>query len=129
MVDCRFYPSTTVVAAAARHNIQRHASMKIARIEHLHADTAWRTFDSLKVTTDAGLVSWSEFMAALGKNAICRLAGVPESWETVDRWLARPLGRAPLGHGHQAHAVGRPADVARIARLANAVRSPRGCLG
>ncbi len=31
-----------------------------------------------------------EATAAFGKNTICRLAGVPESWETVDRWLAHP---------------------------------------
>jgi hypothetical protein len=31
-----------------------------------------------------------EATEAFGKNTICRLAGVPESWETVDRWLANP---------------------------------------
>lgn len=35
--------------------------MKIVKIEDLHADAGWRTFSFLKVTTDEGLVGWSEF--------------------------------------------------------------------
>ncbi|MDB5822423.1 MAG: enolase [Herminiimonas sp.] len=35
--------------------------MKIVRIEDLHADGGWRTLSYLKVTTDDGVVGWSEF--------------------------------------------------------------------
>ena len=35
--------------------------MKIARIEDLHCDAGWRDFSFLKVTTDDGLVGWSEY--------------------------------------------------------------------
>ena len=35
--------------------------MKIAKIEDLHCDAGWRNFSFLKVTTDDGLVGWSEF--------------------------------------------------------------------
>src|SRR4051794_37701166 len=35
--------------------------MRIAKIEDLHADGGWRAFSFLKVTTDEGLVGWSEF--------------------------------------------------------------------
>ena len=35
--------------------------MKIVRIDDLHADAGWRTFSFLKVTTDEGLIGWSEF--------------------------------------------------------------------
>ena len=35
--------------------------MKIAAIEDLHADAGWRTLSFLKITTDEGLVGWSEF--------------------------------------------------------------------
>lgn len=35
--------------------------MKIASIEDLHADGGWRTFSFLKLTTDCGLVGWSEY--------------------------------------------------------------------
>jgi galactonate dehydratase len=34
--------------------------MKIAKIEDLHADGGWRVFSFLKITTDDGLVGWSE---------------------------------------------------------------------
>lgn len=38
--------------------------MRIARIDDLHADAGWRTFSFLKLTTDEGLVGWSEFNEA-----------------------------------------------------------------
>ena len=40
--------------------------MKIARIESLHADGGWRTLDFLKITTDDGLVGWSEYNESFG---------------------------------------------------------------
>ena len=44
--------------------------MKIARIEDLHCDAGWRTFSSLKVTTDDGLVGWSEYTEADGSRGL-----------------------------------------------------------
>ena len=35
--------------------------MKIARIDDLHCDAGWRTFSFLKITTDDGIVGWSEY--------------------------------------------------------------------
>ncbi len=35
--------------------------MKIVRIEDFHADGGWREFSFLKVTTDSGLIGWSEY--------------------------------------------------------------------
>ena len=35
--------------------------MKIVKLEALHADGGWDTYSFLKITTDAGLVGWSEF--------------------------------------------------------------------
>ena len=52
--------------------------MKITRIEDLHADSGWRTLSFLKITTDAGLVGWSEFsasMSAPGLSAVIRELG------------------------------------------------------
>jgi len=40
--------------------------MKIVSIESLHADGGWRNFDFLKVTTDGGLVGWSEYNESFG---------------------------------------------------------------
>ena len=40
--------------------------MKIATLEHLHADAGQRNFDFLKLTTDDGLVGWSEYNESFG---------------------------------------------------------------
>ena len=40
--------------------------MKIARMETLRADAGWRLFSFLKVTTDDGLVGWSEYNESFG---------------------------------------------------------------
>jgi L-alanine-DL-glutamate epimerase-like enolase superfamily enzyme len=44
--------------------------MKIAKIEDLHADAGWRTFSFLKITTDDGLVGWSEYTEADGSRGL-----------------------------------------------------------
>ena len=35
--------------------------MKIVKLEDFHADGGWDTYSFLKITTDEGLVGWSEF--------------------------------------------------------------------
>src|SRR5215468_9970913 len=40
--------------------------MKITRIESLHADAGQRNFDFLKISTDDGLVGWSEYNESFG---------------------------------------------------------------
>ena len=44
--------------------------MRIAKIEDLHCDAGWRTFSFLKVTTDDGLVGWSEYTEADGSHGL-----------------------------------------------------------
>ncbi|PPQ26190.1 mandelate racemase/muconate lactonizing enzyme family protein [Rhodopila globiformis] len=44
--------------------------MKIARIEDLHANAGWRNFSFLKITTDDGLVGWSEYTEADGSRGL-----------------------------------------------------------
>ena len=44
--------------------------MKIAKIEDLHADAGWRTFSFLKITTDDGIVGWSEYTEADGSRGL-----------------------------------------------------------
>lgn len=49
--------------------------MKIIKIEDLHADGGWRTLSFLKITTDDGLIGWSEFSegrAVPGLTAVIR---------------------------------------------------------
>src|SRR6201985_1704009 len=45
-------------------------AMKIARIDDLHCDAGWRTFSFLKITTDDGLVGWSEYTEADGSRGL-----------------------------------------------------------
>src|ERR1700692_2675036 len=40
--------------------------MKIVKIEDLHCDAGWRVNSFLKITTDEGLVGWSEYMEGYG---------------------------------------------------------------
>ena len=44
--------------------------MKVASIEALHADGAWRNFDFLKITTDDGIVGWSEYNETFGGRGV-----------------------------------------------------------
>jgi len=65
--------------------------MKIVKIEDLHADAGWRTFSFLKLTTDEGLVGWSEFNEA--------------QWNPGLTAVIRRLAEHALGHDPRA--VGR----------------------
>jgi galactonate dehydratase len=47
--------------------------MKIESIEALHADAAWRNFDFLKITTDNGIVGWSEYSESFGGRGVTAL--------------------------------------------------------
>ncbi len=52
--------------------------MKIVKIEDLHCDAGWRVNSFLKITTDEGIVGWSEYMegyGAQGLTAIIRKMG------------------------------------------------------
>src|SRR4029434_1945014 len=40
--------------------------MKITQIESLHADAGQRNFDFLKISTDEGVVGWSEYNESFG---------------------------------------------------------------
>jgi galactonate dehydratase len=44
--------------------------MKIAQIETLQADAGWRIFSFLKVTTDDGIIGWSEFNESFGSTGL-----------------------------------------------------------
>src|SRR5205809_3741228 len=66
--------------------------MKIARVESLHADAGQRNFDFLKITTDDGLVGWSEYNESFGgfgvsaviDGLVPQIAGKdPREWEAI----------------------------------------------
>ncbi|MSO90557.1 MAG: mandelate racemase/muconate lactonizing enzyme family protein [Acetobacteraceae bacterium] len=44
--------------------------MRITKIEDLHCDAGWRHFSFLKITTDMGIVGWSEYMERFGTSGL-----------------------------------------------------------
>jgi len=44
--------------------------MKIVKVEDLHCDAGWRVNSFLKITTDEGLVGWSEYMEGYGAQGL-----------------------------------------------------------
>jgi L-alanine-DL-glutamate epimerase-like enolase superfamily enzyme len=44
--------------------------MKIAQLECLHADAGFRNFDFVKISTDEGLVGWSEYNESFGGKGV-----------------------------------------------------------
>ena len=44
--------------------------MKIARVDTLQADAGWRMFSFLKVTTDDGIIGWSEYNESFGSTGL-----------------------------------------------------------
>ncbi len=88
--------------------------MKIIKIEDLHADAGWRTFSFLKLTTDEGLVGWSEFNEAQwnpGLTAVIRrlaehaIGQDPRSVARLSALLTAMTRMAPGGTNQQAIAA------------------------
>jgi galactonate dehydratase len=88
--------------------------MKIARVEHLHADAGHRTFDFLKLTTDDGLVGWSEYnesFGGLGVSAVIDgltplvVGKDPRAWEAIVTHLYAVRRQAAGGVVQQAIAA------------------------
>lgn len=88
--------------------------MKIARLETLRADAGWRIFSFLKVTTDDGLIGWSEYSESFGSaglsSVIESLAPLvigrdPTRWEEVTAWLQVMTRQSRGGLNQQAIAA------------------------
>ncbi len=88
--------------------------MKITKIEDLHADAGWRKFSFLKLSTDEGLIGWSEFNEGFGAGGVSEIVHkfAPHVIGTDPRAVAR-LGvtlramtrQAAGGLNHQAIAA------------------------
>src|SRR2546428_8733908 len=66
--------------------------MKITSVESLHADAGQRNFDFLKISTDAGLVGWSEYNEAFGGPGLSAV---------IDRLAPAGIGKDPrAGEAH-----------------------------
>jgi galactonate dehydratase len=44
--------------------------MKVTRIETLHCDAGWRNYSFVKLTTDEGIVGWSEYDEGFGSPGV-----------------------------------------------------------
>src|SRR5690348_3958751 len=88
--------------------------MKIAKIETLHCDAGWRVSSFVKISTDEGIVGWSEFMegyGSLGLGAVIerlgeRLVGQdPRPVERISKQLYATTIQASGGINAQAIAA------------------------
>jgi len=88
--------------------------MRIARIEDLHCDAGWRTWSFLKITTDDGVVGWSEYNESYGSRGLTaviqrlaeRLVGLdPRPVERITAMLHAITRQAPGGLIQQAIAA------------------------
>ena len=79
--------------------------MRIAKVETMRADAGWRLFSFLKITTDDGIVGWSEYNESFGS------AGLSGVIEALSGFI---VGRDPLPYEH------------RIAELVVRTRQSRG---
>src|SRR5262247_3746584 len=66
--------------------------MKITAVESLHADAGQRSFDFLKITTDSGLVGWSEYNESFGGPGVSTV---------IDRLAPSLIGKDP--RAYEAH--------------------------
>ncbi|HYC63829.1 MAG TPA: mandelate racemase/muconate lactonizing enzyme family protein, partial [Reyranellaceae bacterium] len=88
--------------------------MKIVKIEDLHCDAGWRDFSFLKITTDEGIVGWSEYNEGYGSAGITavirRMAQglIGENPRAVERIMSTQYAitrQAPGGINQQAMAA------------------------
>ena len=88
--------------------------MRIARIEDLHCDAGWRVWSFLKITTDDGVVGWSEYNESYGSPGLTgvimklaeRLVGLdPRPVERITAMLHAITRQAPGGMIQQAIAA------------------------
>ena len=63
--------------------------MKITKLEHLHADAGQRNFDFLKISTDDGLVGWSEYNESFGGLGVSAV---------IDGLASQVIGKDPTAY-------------------------------
>ena len=88
--------------------------MRIAKIEDLHCDAGWRVWSFLKITTDQGVIGWSEYNESYGSKGltgvILKLAEPligrdPRAVELISSELYARTRQAPGGMIRQAIAA------------------------
>src|SRR6185437_15641327 len=88
--------------------------MRITKIEDLRCNAGWRDFSFLKITTDEGIVGWSEFLENWGTEGLAgvigrlgeKLIGMdPRPVEKITAYLHGVTRQAPVGVNQQAIAA------------------------
>ncbi|MGI9434321.1 MAG: mandelate racemase/muconate lactonizing enzyme family protein [Geminicoccaceae bacterium] len=88
--------------------------MRIVAIEDLHCDAGWRVWSFLKITTDEGVIGWSEYNESYGSKGLTavigklaeRLIGMdPRPVEAISSMLYAATRQAPGGLIQQAIAA------------------------
>src|SRR6201997_67442 len=88
--------------------------MRITKIEDLHCNAGWRDFSFLKISTDEGVVGWSEFMESYGSAGLAgvirklseKLIGLdPRPVEKITAYLHGVTRQSVGGIAHQAIAA------------------------
>ena len=105
--------------------------MRIAKIEDLHCDAGWRTWSFLKITTDDGVVGWSEYNESYGSRGLTaviqklaeRLIGLDP--RPVERLTAMLHGVSPLDRPTWVMATAALVVVGLLATLIPAQRATR----
>ena len=86
--------------------------MKIVKVEDLHCDAGWRINSFLKITTDEGIVGWSEYMEGYGAQG---LTGV--ILKLAERFLIGQDPRPVERHSAHLYAATRQASDRKSTRL------------
>ncbi len=63
--------------------------MKVTNLEILHCDAGWRNYDFVKLTTDGGIIGWSEFDEGFGS---------PGVGTVIQRLAPRIIGQSVMDH-------------------------------
>lgn len=63
--------------------------MKVAAIKTLHCDAGWRNYHFLKLSTDEGIVGWSEYDEGFGSQGVTTV---------IERMSVRVVGQDVSGH-------------------------------
>src|ERR1700758_487146 len=93
--------------------------MRITKIEDLHCNAGWRDFSFLKISTDEGLVGWSEYMESYGSEGLTGV--ISKLGARLIGWDPRPVEKITAYlHGVTRQSVGGIAQQA-IAAIENAL--------
>ena len=91
--------------------------MKVERIETLHCDAGWRNYHFVKLTTDSGIVGWSEFDEGFGS---------PGVGTVIERLAPRVIGQSANAHERiyaELYCATRPAAGGVVAEAMGAIEN------